>query len=326
MNAPTQATKYNGFLTNPDKLYTRYLKIEITLNQGSFGDYTGPVQAQNNTLVINDTAPVGAVNPVSLNARVAINESLSQQMDQSADITIHGLDTSAITQISMVGQYSGNGKFANQLNIIRIYAGYDPANSQLIYTGQITQAYADFNDPNRPLHLNCTTNAMMQLANASATNPQGNVSVDQLFQTLASTLGLGYVSTGVGGSIKNPILTGSAIDQIKALAKATGTTPMLKNNILSVAPLGQPHSQLVIDLDYTTGLMGYPTVTKYGVAFKMRFNPLFQVGQYINLTSYVPKTTGTWWCYAANSVLDNNQEEWYTLVQCAPNPTGVPQS
>ena len=307
-----------SIVDNPRKLYTRVIRAEITLNQTQFIQQG---ESMGNTLVINAPAPKGAVNPVYQTINATINETLGQQMDNSADITIFGLSTNLISQISTIGQIV-KAQFNYNLNTIRLYAGYDD-NVPLVYTGQIIKAYADYNDVNRPLHLQCTTNMLMQLDNPSATNPEGQVSLDTMFANLAKLSGWGYTNNGVTGQISNPILTGSFVDQLKQLAGMTRTSLLVKNNVLSVAPLNTAHSDQILLLSKDSGLIGYPTIDQLGIMFKMYFNPIFKVGQYVQIQSYVPKASGQWYAYSTNTQISNNMEQWFTYVRLAPDMKSV---
>jgi hypothetical protein len=300
-----------AFVTDPTKLNTRYISVRITLSQA---DFIVNGEDKGSTLVINEPTKnyKNDNDYFTINARII--ETLSNNLAQNADITIYGLSQELINQISTLG-YVLNYNF----NTIQIYAGYDASLSNLVYSGYIIKAWADYGDVNRPLNLQCTTNYLMQLDNPPATNPQGNVDIAQTFSSLADKMGFGFSNSGVSGQIDSPILSGSYPEQVKTLAKQTNTTFGISNNMLAIAPNGQGLHTAVYEIDNTTGLLGYPVIDQWGIRFRIRFNPLILLGQYVNVQSIVPKANGSWYIYSKVSELNNRHEAWYTELRVAAN-------
>jgi len=303
-----------SLVTNPTSLKTRYIKCIITLNNSTFtGSGSG-----NNTIVINDQVANPNMIPFTITAN--INETLSQQMDNSVDITIFGLNSDIINQISTIGLVAGS-IINYQLNTIQLYAGYDNP-PPLIYTGQIIRAYADSNDPNRPLHLQSSF-TLANVYKVTALNLQGNIDIASVFQNLASSIGYGFANNGVTGKITNPVLIGSPLVQIRQLAIQTGIVPLFKNNVLYIAPLGDVHFNQILQLDATSGMIGYPIIDDIGIQVRMYFNPFFSVGQYVNVQSYIKKANGQWYSYSVNSDISNNYDQWTSSVRLALNSLKV---
>ncbi len=299
-----------AFVTNPNKLKTRFLVVKITLTQDKFIVNNEDV---GNVLVLNENQD--ADNPSSFfTVNVSLNQLMTTNLSQTADVVIYGLGEDLINQLSTLG-YVLDYNF----NKIQIFAGYDQDVDNLIFSGYIIKSWAQLADPNRPLNLQCSTNYLMQLENPEATNPQGNTSVVKLFNSLADSAGFGLINNGVTGDIESPILVGSYPEQIKSLAKQTNTIFGINNNILSIAPAGQALSTNVYDLDYTSGMLGYPVIDQWGIRVRMRFNPLILLGQYVNVVSKVPKATGKWYIYSIASELNNRHESWFSELRLSNN-------
>ena len=288
-----------AFISNPQALEERYLSCVITLQSGTFA------QGGNTKVIDNNT-----INAV-------VTKTLSNNFTNSADITIYGMNDSDIAALSTLGYLP----FNYNTNKITLYANYVSQPKSLCFVGYIVRAWCDYSDPSRPMHFQCQKTYLDAIASAKPINIQGSSSVPGLFSTLASSLGLSLNNNGVTGLIKNAIFDGSLIDQCKSLAKQTSNNCVLDNYKMYIAPLKKSLSNLVLQLDSSSGLIGYPTIDAMGIKLKMRYNPVLHIGQYIQLSSKVPKTTGKWYVYDMTSSLNNRHENWYTDLRLSYNST-----
>ncbi len=288
-----------AIISNPSSLKERQLQCKITLQSGTFNQGF-------NTKIINDS---------TINA--LINKTLNNNFTNSAQITIYGMNKSDIAALSTLGYIP----LKYELNRIELYAQYKGDEPSLCFTGFIVKAWADFSDPSRPMHFECQTTYNAAIQNADPINIQGSASVTDLFSNLATKLSCSLENNGVSGVINNPIYTGSYIDQLKSLSKQTNTNCFIDNNKLNISPKGFSLNNLILNINSESGLISYPTIDAWGVKFRMRYNPVLQLGQYIALQTTVPlpKATGKWFVFDMQTSLNNRHENWYTDLRCSYN-------
>jgi hypothetical protein len=196
----------------------------------------------------------------------------------------------------------------------------------LCFTGYIVRAWADFSDQSRPMHFECQVTYQDAIDNAPSTSVKGPVNAVDLFSKLASSLGYSFQNNGVTGVVNNPILTGSYIDQLKTLSKQTSSNCLVDLGIVKTAPIGFALINAILNINSKSGLLSYPTIDDLGVKFKIRYDPVLQIGQYIHLDTIVPipKATGQWYVYDMQSTLNDRHEYWYTDLKCSFNSLIAP--
>ncbi len=286
-------------IVNPTQLKVRQLQCKIILQSGTF-------EKGNNTLILNNS---------TINAQV--NKTMSNNFSISADITIDGLSYSEIAALSTLGYVP----LVYEFNRIELYAQYEGQSQSLCFSGYIVKAFCDFSDPNRPMHFQCQTVYQEAINTTNPINSQGNIDIKQLFSNIASKMGLSLETNGSFGTIKNAIFSGSNIDQLKQLSKQTNNNCVVDNGRLKVANKGLSLSNVVLNINSGSGLIGYPKIDDKGITLKIRYEPSLQLGQYIKLETIVPipKSNGMWYVYDMQSSLNNRHENWYTDLKCSFN-------
>lgn len=286
-------------IINPSQLKERQLQCKFILQSGTFS------QGYNTKIVNNST----------INALV--NKTLNNNFTNSAQITVYGMNKSDIAALSTLGY----APLKYEANKIELYAQYSTDKPSLCFTGFIVKAWADFADPSRPMHFECQSTYQYAIDNANAINVKGSSNITDIFSNLASKLGLSLQNNGVNGIINNLILTGSPIDQLKQLSKQTDANCIIDNGKLKIAPKLNSLTSQILKINKNSGLLSYPTIDVWGVKFRMRYNPVLELGQFISLetTVPIPKSTGKWFVYDMQSSLNNRHENWYTDVRCSYN-------
>lgn len=288
-----------AIILDPTNLRVKQLQCKITLQSGTFN--------QGFNTVIYDNSTINAI----------VNKTLNNNFTNSAQITIYGMNKSDIAALSTLGY----APLKYELNQIQLYAQYEGDASSLCFTGFIVKAWSDYSDPSRPMNFECQTTYQDAIQNSDPINLQGSTNIISLFSNLASKLSYSLQNNGVTGVINNPIFTGSYIDQIKSLSKQTNTNCLIDNNKIIIAPKGISLSNEIQNINSDSGLISYPTIDVWGVKFRIRYNPILQLGQYIALQTSVPlpKATGQWYVYDMQSSLNNRHENWYTDLRCSYN-------
>lgn len=286
-------------ITNPTQLYTRQLQCKFILQSGEF-------EQGNNTKIVNN---------LTINA--TIHKTLNSNFTQEAHIIVYGMNKSDIAALSTLGY----APLIYEANKIEVYAQYEGEAPALAFSGYIVKAWAEFANPSRPMFFECQATYQQSINSAQPFNSMGSVSTSDAFSNLANSLGLSFQNNGVTGQLNNIILTGSPIAQLQQLAKQCEVTCVVDNNVVKIAPQGQALSNQILNINSESGLISYPVIDVWGVRFRMRYNPVLQIGQYIALqtTVPIPKSTGQWFVFDMQSSLNNRYENWHTDVRCSYN-------
>ena len=288
-------------IKNPSKLYDRQLQCEFTLISGVFKQGFNTKSVKNNT-----------VNAI-------VQKSMTTNFTNSANITVYGMNKSDIGALTTLGY----APLKFQANKVKLYAQYSIDKPKLCFSGFIVRSWADFSDPSRPTHFECHETYQDSLDSVDAINVNGSSSVPDIFNNIAGKLGLSLQNNGVTGIINNLILTGSNIDQLKQLSKQCDVNCVVDNGKLKIAPNTSSLSNEIASINRDSGLLSYPTIDAYGVKFRIRYNPVVQLGQYIKLDTSIPlpkqAKSGKWFVYDMQSSLNNRHENWYTDLKCSYN-------
>jgi hypothetical protein len=284
-----------AFLNNPEKLKVRQLEVEITLVTGTFN-------GNSNKKIVN-----------SLTVDATIKKTLNNNFTNTASIVIYGMSNTDIATLSTTGYQP----LVYESNKIDVFAQYEGEAKSLAFSGFIVKAYADYSNPSRPMHFECQTSYQNAIDATAPINTAGTQDVAQVFNNIATSIGYSFENTGVSGVLNNCILTGSPIDQLKQLSKQTQTNCVVDLNKVKIAPQGQALSNQILDVNSSSGLLGFPIPDQWGVLFKMRYTPQLQIGQYVKLetNTYIPKSNGQWFAYDIETSLNNRHENWFSTVK-----------
>lgn len=284
-------------IVDPVTLKVRQLQCKMVLQSGVFNQ-------GNNTKIVNN---------LTIDAKV--HTTLSSDFTNSADIIIYGMNESDIAALSTVGYAA----LKYNLNTIELFAQYEGDLQSSCFKGYIVRASCNFSDPSRPMHFECQTTYLDAIQNAEATSVNGSIKTEDAFSKYAASLKLSFQNNGVKGVIQNLLLTGSNIDQLKSLCEQANVDCVIDKGVLKITPKGMPLSNLILNINSKSGLIGYPTIDAWGVKLRIRYNPILQIGQYIQLQTIVPipKSTGRWYVFDMQSDLNNRHENWYTDLRCS---------
>ena len=278
-------------------MYKRVIETRITLDKEVFN-------SNNNQKIIRE-----------LTSDVQITKVGGKERDK-ATIVINGMlqdDISRLTTLSYK-------PLQVQKNRIEVWAGYDKELS-LVFSGDIKTAQADFSNVNSPMAFECQTGHFIAAKALPPTHQQGSVRADMLFKRLANQAGLSYKNVNVNSAILNPVLQGSAIEQIQDLANQLQLQVNFDSDTLVVAKRGSVlHSGNPL-LSVDTGLLGYPVITEKGLKIRCRFNPSIKFGGCIILKSESPianKINGIWKIFSLKTHLQNNAARWEQELECSP--------
>lgn len=133
---------------------------------------------------------------------------------RNADNPVYlGLSPAHMADLSYRGVWRPAQSTANEM---RVRAG-----GRLIFEGDITDAYADYNQaPDIPLILTGQVSFNLRNQTAADFSAKGDVPVADIIRALASSAGLKFENQGVSRSLSNPHFSGNLVQQMLDAASA----------------------------------------------------------------------------------------------------------
>ncbi|ECJ4226392.1 hypothetical protein AI17_004522 [Salmonella enterica subsp. enterica serovar Oslo] len=199
---------------------------------------------------------------------------------------VWGLSPAHMADLSYRGVWRPAQSTANKMRV--------KADGRLIFEGDITDAYADYNQaPDIPLILTGQVSFNLRNQTVADFSAKGDVPVADIIRALASSAGLKFENQGVSRSLSNPHFSGNLVQQMLDAASATDinidlgdvekVTIWPKDKALDIPPL-------YISPDH--GLIGYPVYTMTGLSATTIFCPDLFIGRRVHLESSLPNVTG----------------------------------
>lgn len=283
----------------PKSFSIKTIQLSITLGKGTFSE-------GGNTKVIEGLACDVSVQKPGLPEK------------NSAAVKVWGLKYEDMAQLTMLAFKP----LESQHNLISIKAGELGKNLSLVFAGEITSAFADFNQAPSPcMQIEADSGSYPQQIAKPVVTTQGEASADQLFAQFAKEAGYTYKNEGVTASVQNAWFPGSPIDKISKLARDIGCDLLIDDGAVVVMPEGQPRQGNAVLLTAETGLIGFPTFNQDGIVCRCMYNPDLQYGGLIKVEkSVVPKANGTWRITKLNHELSAYNPQggpWESQVEAA---------
>ncbi|EHQ9350579.1 hypothetical protein NUR12_004265 [Salmonella enterica] len=199
---------------------------------------------------------------------------------------IWGLSPAHMADLSYRGVWRPAQSRTNKMRVM--------ANGRLIFEGDITDAYADYNQaPDIPLILTGQVNFNLRNQTAADFSAKGDVPVADIIRALASSAGLKFENQGVSRSLSNPHFSGNVIQQMLDAASAadinidTGDAEKV-----TIWPKGEKRNIPPLHISPDHGLIGYPVYTMTGLSATTIFCPDLFIGRRVHLESSLPNVTG----------------------------------
>jgi hypothetical protein len=259
-----------------DRLVQRVLTVTFILGSGTF--------AESGT----DTVTVSGLRTI---ANISRNGGLSPS---HLSLRINGMTLSVMNQLTQLGQPIA---FVSQ-NYVTVEAGDAVNGMTTVFTGQSLGTWVDASGaPDVALVCEAIEGQYNAIAPANPTSYEGSVSVITVLQAIAGQLGLTLEPNGVNVTLTNPYLSGTLIDQARAVAQAANINIAFDfaTNTLAIWPKygnrATPEPPLV---SKATGMKDYPIHTQYGISVETIFNPNIQAGGQIQVQSILTPANGLW--------------------------------
>ncbi|AKH22917.1 hypothetical protein KUF00_004671 [Escherichia coli] len=247
----------------------RKITVEFTLSDGrTFGN------GQGNMLTITDASCFASIGVYGGVAGTQIT------------LYIWGMSPAHMTNLSWRGVWRQEQSTANKMRLW--------ADGRLIFEGDITDAYADYNQaPDIPLILTGQIHFNLRNQPAADFSAKGDVAVADIIRALASTVGLGFENQGVSRSLSDPHFSGNVVQQMLDVASAADINIDLGNvEKVTIWPKGQNRNIPPVLISPDHGLTGYPVYTMTGLSATTIFCPDLFTGRPAHLESSLPDMTG----------------------------------
>lgn len=274
------------------------IETRITLAKGSFG-------GQGNTKVIRGLA-----------TRVSV-EKPGLPDKPKCSVQIINLPLGDMEQMTTLAfkplQY--------QRNSISVYAGEEGRELSLVFSGEITSAFGNFNSaPDPAFEIEAMGGFFGALTPKAPAAVAGSVSVGDFIGQQAGLIGYAFRNEGFTGQLRNAVFNGSPLEQAQAAARQGGADLILDDGSLILLPPGKARGGNTVLLNKDSGMIGYPTFNNNGISVKCLYNPALHYGGLVKVESIVPKASGTWRITKLSHKLvayDSSGGDWTSEVEAA---------
>ncbi|EME5567827.1 hypothetical protein VY397_000613 [Salmonella enterica] len=199
---------------------------------------------------------------------------------------IWGLSPAHMADLSYRGVWRPAQSTANKMRVL--------ADGRLIFEGDITDAYADYNQaPDIPLILTGQVSFNLRNQTAADFSAKGDVPVADIIRALASSAGLKFENQGVSRSLSNPHFSGNLVQQMLDAASAADINIDLGDvEKVTIWPKDKALDIPAVHISPDHGLIGYPVYTMTGLSATTTFCPDLFIGRRVHLESSLPNVTG----------------------------------
>jgi len=191
----------------------------------------------------------------------------------------------------------------------------------IVYQGQIYTAHGDFSGaPEVVFNIIALAAAVEAVKPVGARSYPGSVDAAVMMKNIADSIPLGFEnSRNLSVMLSNQYLPGTALQQIKDVAKAANINYSIEYGKLVISPkdsyreLGAP-----IEISAATGMVGYPSFASQGISVTTLFNPDLVMERKIEIKSTLTPANGVWVTYSVAHSLESETPDgqWFTQVSC----------
>ena len=288
----------------------RNLRATLTLPQGVFPG------TNNNTLILDGL-------------RMSAQLEATGNNTNSCDLRIWGMrqaDMSAVTTVFVRQDGVPYDPAAQALIQLETPSLTPAGQAYAVFTGQFFEASPDYRAvPDVCMHALALTTYSAQLTTPAPLSVKGAISALKAVQQITQKMGFVIEANGVDAAIlQAPYLSGSLMDQFEAATEAAGFDyyffPDGKRVALCRKNKGR-NGKTPVPVNPQTGLVGYPTLQRYGIEVQVLFNPGIELGAPIQVSgSTVPGCDGAWFPFAMSHELESLKPDgkWFSRLQCMP--------
>jgi hypothetical protein len=239
----------------------------------------------------------------------------------SLDLTIFGMQQPDMNAVTILWS-AATPTAVNARALVQVEASPDGVTWTQVFEGTFTEAQPDYsNPPDIGLRAQAYTGNGMQIQIAPASSYRGSFPIAQIAQNLATAMGFTLENNGVTGNLSNPYYPGTYMDQFRALCRHANLDFYFDGNAtLAICPSNASRSGKPVPVfSPTSGLIGFPTIQRYGIHVDTIFTPALTLGGNIQISgSIVPSANGIWLPKVATHTLASLQPDgpWFSSLDC----------
>lgn len=227
---------------------------------------------------------------------------------------VYGMTKSAMDELSTLGMEIA----LFRRNTVLLQAGDDAGVLGTVFTGTITNAWADFQaQPEVGFQVEAHEGLIEALIPSVPKSYTGPTDVAVIISGLAEEIGVPFENNGVSVILQTPYFYGSPRNQAWAAAAQAGIGIALDKGVLAIWNKGEARGGTAPLVSAQSGMIGYPAYTSKGIAVKTVFNPSIGFQQKIQVESSLDPANGTWITHNLSHDLESNVPggQWFTMVE-----------
>ena len=259
---------------------------------------------------------------IEVNGKVKVYENLSiiaagvrygNPLQNEMEVTIYNLDRATQDYIlSETTPYNAN----YGPKTVTLEAGRQSYGTSVIYVGNVVYSGVS-QPPDVGITLRCLTGNFLKLSTINATQP-GQTTLEQIVKAAAGELQVLLNFQAVDKLVSNYAYSGSALQQVDAIARLGYLNVYADNNELVVKDGGVPLRGDIKEISASTGMIGIPEFIEHGVRVKFFIDNKTTLGQGVHLVSEIyPAINGVYVIYQLAFVVTNRLTPFYYIADCA---------
>lgn len=212
--------------------------------------------------------------------------------------------------------------------MVTVLAGDKQVGMSQVFQGTINDGRIDYdNAPDVPLVIQCRAGFYEQLASAAPNSHPGACDVAEMIEALAKSIGFKFKNIGVSQSLENHYTCGSAVEQIRDIARAAGVDLDISNGMVTIWKRHQSDDSQMVIVSPDNGLRGYPTFLSYGYQITTEFNADFVRFRKCRLTTAIARANGDFFIQAYQHIISSQMPvdgPWFTIAVVSTQESMVP--
>jgi hypothetical protein len=247
----------------------------------------------------------------------------------SMDLAIYGMSQADMNALTVLWA-NPIATAVPAVPLVQLEASSDGVTWTQVFEGTFFEASPDYRGiPDACLRISAMTGYRSVIEPAPPTSYTGSASVVQIAQYLAGKMGFTLENNGVSGTLSTPYFPGTYMDQFRELCEHANLDYYFDGNtVLAICPKNQPRQGKPVPvLSPSSGLIGFPTVERYGLHVDALFTPALALGGQLQIAdSIVPSANGSWFSYFLEYRLESVMPDglWQVGMKCSKAPISTP--
>lgn len=229
----------------------------------------------------------------------------------TARIQVFGLSKAITDRLTVLAWQSMSGALMrNEVTV--------EADDVVIFTGDVVNAMSDYQTaPEVPFNIFVQAGHIGQLQPGQAESYPGPVKASVIFNSIAQQLGVSLENNGVDSVVTDMYLPGTPMQKLRQLAKTAGVSFYYLPPVLAICPEGKARTGFdSVLINTESGMVGWPTIDRWGVTVTTLYNPAIQHGGRIKIESQFPQANGEWFVQVMSHRLESEIPGgvWFTRI------------